>query len=140
MRKKEQKLWDRMRHCLKDKVYLERIENVVSPGRPDVDAMWEGVILPIELKALEAYPKRPSTPTLGRRGLNLNQMNWWLNWRRWGGSGFIVVGVEMDLFAVPGVFADEVNSFTKDQLWEYKVSWVQLIQEIRKEIECLRNQ
>ena len=140
MRKKEQKLWDRMRHCLKDKVYLERVENVISPGRPDVDAMWEGITLPLELKALEQYPVRTSTQVLGREGLNQNQMNWWLNWRRWGGSGFIVVGVEMDVFAVPGILADEINGFIHDQLLEYQVTWVQLIQEIKREAKCLQNQ
>jgi len=42
------------------------------------------------------------------------------------------------VFAVPGIFADEVNSFIWDQFLEYKVTWIQLIQEIKKEAACLQ--
>lgn len=140
MRKQEQKLWDRMRHCLKDKVYLERVENVVNPGRPDVDVLWDGVVLPIELKALEAFPQRASTPVLGGKGLNQNQLNWWLNWRRWGGSGFIVAGVAGEIFAVPAKFSDEVNGFTRSQLTQHATTWQELITQIKQEVKCLRNQ
>ncbi len=140
MRKTEQKLWDRMRNALKGKIYLERVENIVNPGCPDVDAMWEGIVLPIELKALEVYPKRRSTSVLGRKGLNRNQLNWWLNWRRWGGSGFIVVGVVMDVFVVPAIYSDEINSMDRAQLRKYQVSWAELVEAIRKEATCLQNQ
>lgn len=138
MRKQEQKLWDRMRHCLKDHVYLERIENVVNPGRPDVDALWDGVVMPIELKALDTFPLRPTTPVLGGKGLNQNQLNWWLNWKRWGGIGFIVVGVAGELFAVPAKFSDDVNGWTRWQLSDHKVTWQELIAQIKQEAACLR--
>lgn len=140
MRKLEQKLWDRMRHSLKDHVYLERVENVVHPGRPDVDTLWDGIVLPIELKALDTFPKRRETPVLGRKGLNQNQLNWWLNWRRWGGSGFIVIGVAGDIFAVPAKFSEEVNSLTRQNLYDYhEVTWQELITKIKQESACLRN-
>jgi hypothetical protein len=138
MRKQEQKLWDRMRHSLKDHVYLERIENVVNPGRPDVDALWDGIVLPIELKALETFPKRPMTPVLGGAGLNQNQLNWWLNWKRWGGSGFIVVGIEGEVFAVPAKFSDEVNDWPREKLAWHRVSWQELIKQIKLEAQCLQ--
>lgn len=140
MRKQEQKLWDRMRHSLKDHVYLERIENVVNPGRPDVDTLWDGVVLPVELKALETFPKRDATPVLGGSGLNQNQLNWWLNWRRWGGSGFVVIGIAGELFAVPAKFSDDVNYFTRSQLANFKTTWQELIKQIKQETTCLRKQ
>lgn len=139
MRKQEQKLWDRMRHCLKDHVYLERVENVVNPGRPDVDTLWEGIVLPIELKALENFPKRLTTPVLGDRGLNQNQLNWWLNWRRWGGSGFIVIGISGALCAVPAKYSDEVNDFNHLHLLNFQTTWQDLITQIKRESACLRN-
>jgi hypothetical protein len=139
VRKQEQKLWDRMRHSLKDQVYLERIENVVNPGRPDVDVLWNGIVLPVELKALENFPLRPTTPVLGGKGLNQNQLNWWLNWRRWGGSGFIVVGIAGELFAVPAKFSDDVNGFNQQLLGYFKVTWQELITQIKQESQCLRN-
>jgi hypothetical protein len=140
MRKKEQKLWDRMRHSLKDHVYLERVENVVNPGRPDVDTLWEGIVLPVELKALENFPQRPGTPVLGGKGLNQNQLNWWLNWRRWGGLGFIVVSVEGELFVVPAQFSDQINSFNRQELTKYKATWPEFTAQIKQETVCLRNQ
>lgn len=138
MRKPEQKLWDRMRHALKDQIYLERIENVVNPGRPDVDALWDGIVLPIELKALENFPQRSGTPVLGTKGLNQNQLNWWLNWRRWGGSGFIVIGIAGDIFAVPAKFSDEVNYFNHLHLINFQTSWQELITQIKQEAVCLQ--
>ncbi len=140
MRKQEQKLWDRMRHSLKDALYLERIENVVNPGRPDIDTLWEGIVLPVELKALEAFPQRDTTPVLGGKGLNQNQLNWWLNWKRWGGSGFIVIGIAGELFAVPAEFSDDVNSFNRDLLANFRTTWQEFILQIKREAACLRNQ
>lgn len=140
MRKPEQKLWDRMRNALKGKVYLERIENIVHPGRPDVDSMWDGIVLPIELKVVESYPKRSSSPVLGKnKGLNQNQLNWWLEWQSWGGFGFIVVGVGLYVFAVPAELSDEINGLTYSELLEHQVTWTQFIEIIRKEALCLRN-
>lgn len=139
MRKQEQRLWDRMRHALKDQVYLERMENVVNPGRPDIDAVWEGVSLPIELKAIEEWPVRAATPVLGGKGLNQNQLNWWLNWKRWGGSGFIVVGVGAELFAFNAQHSDELNNFSRDCFSMHRITWVDLISLIKEESKCLRN-
>ena len=140
MRKREQKLWDRMRNGLKKNLYIERMENVVSSGRPDVDTMWHGITIPVELKAAEQYPARPGTPVLGKsKGLSQNQLNWWLKWKLWGGSGFIVIAVATDVFAVPAKYSDEVNSFTRAQLWEYETKWVQLTEIIKKEATCLQN-
>lgn len=139
MRKQEQKLWDRMRHCLKDHIYLERIENVVGPGRPDVDTLWAGIVLPVELKALAVFPQRPTTPVLGGKGLNQNQLNWWLNWKRWGGSGFILVGAAGELFAVPAKFSDDINNFNLQQLATYRTTWPEFITQIKQEAACLRN-
>lgn len=139
MRLQEQKLWDRMRHSLKDKVYMERVENVVNPGRPDVDVLWNGVVLPIELKAIEGWPVKASTAVLGGRGLNQNQLNWWLNWKRWGGFGFILVGVDGDIFAIPGTQSDLVNKMNSKELLSYRTSWPALVEQIKQEVTCLRN-
>jgi len=140
MRKEEQRLWDRMRYSLKDKVYLERMENVVNPGRPDVDAVWRGVVLPIELKVrVGGWPERDATPVLGCKGLNQNQLNWWLNWRRWGGSGFILVGIQGEIFSVPAASSDRVNSMNSKELYAHKTTWMDLVEQIMKEASCIRS-
>jgi hypothetical protein len=138
MRKLEQRLWDRMRKHLLGVMYVERVENVVSPGRPDVDVMIHGVTLPIELKAVANYPVRPSTPVLGRaHGLNVNQLNWWLRWQRLGGVGAILIGVRLDIYLVPGKHADEVNGWTQDQLSKYQQTWDGLWKELEKGSQCV---
>lgn len=137
MRKQEQRLWDRMRRALATDLYLERVENVVSAGRPDVDVMWGGVTMPVELKTVAVWPRRASTPVLSHAKLNRNQINWWLRWRRWGGVGRILVGVGGELFAVPGEFSDHINSFTRARLLPYRVTWADFILLVKQEAQCL---
>ena len=115
-RKPEQKLWDRMRKALGKQVRLERVENAVGTGRPDVDALVNGLFTPIELKMVEVPPVRPTTPVLGEKaGLRLDQRNWHLDWRRWGGRSMIIVGVEARIYAFGGWCADEINGWNIEQ-------------------------
>lgn len=138
MRKPEQRLWDRMKYGLKDRIYLERVENVVNPGRPDVDVMMNGVMLPIELKAIATWPRGNNTPVLGKaRGLNKNQLNWWLQWRRWGGRGFILVGIEQELFSVTSEFSDQINSFTSEHFKSRRITWAEFLIQIKRESQCV---
>lgn len=135
MRHAEQKLWDHMRRALHPTFYVERVENIVMPGRPDVDVMWCGVIIPVELKARPNAPVRSTTPVLGADGLNGNQLNWWLRWGQGRGKGFILIDVfGHPLFAVPGRYSEQVNYMTLKQLKPFEVTWEQFIDKIRREI------
>lgn len=111
----EQRLWDRLRKAAAGKLHAERIENLVGVGRPDVDTLVGGNFVPIELKQVPGWPKRPSTKVLGRKGLSQEQKNWHLNWRRWGGSSLIVVGVGNEVFTFNGSTADHVNEYDSGQ-------------------------
>lgn len=114
-RLKEQRLWDRLRKAAAGRIHTERIENVVGVGRPDVDTLCAGSFVPVELKAVEGWPKRAATAVLGRDGLSQDQKNWHLTWRRWGGESLIVVGVDKEVFAFGGVMADYVNDYNTAQ-------------------------
>lgn len=114
-RRPEQRLWDRLRKVAANRLYTERIENLVGVGRPDVDTLVAGNFMPIELKQIAAWPARPSTKVLGNKGLSQVQKNWHLNWRRWGGSSLIVVGVGDEAFAFSGATADHVNEYNTPQ-------------------------
>jgi hypothetical protein len=117
MRLKEQRLWDRMRRAVGGEVRLERVENVVAVGMPDVVALFEGRSTWIENKAVEDYPARPTTRVLGNTiGLSRDQMNWHHDWHRWGGKSIIVVAVGLDVYAFDGALADHVNSMTKEEM------------------------
>lgn len=123
MRKTEQRLWDRMRRALNGKARLERVENVVHVGTPDLLALVNGITTPIELKAVEDYPARATTRVLGDKGLSNDQRNWHKDWQKWGGRSLIAVGVgSRDLFIIPGKRADDVNEMTAMQLAEASVA------------------
>lgn len=116
MRLPEQRLWDRMRKAFASRkgVVLERVENLVNEGTPDVNcATVEGGGCWIELKQQDTPPAMSSTRLLGPKGLSAVQRNWHLDWRRAGGTSWILVGVGPDLFLlVPGPLHDTVNDMT----------------------------
>jgi len=135
MRKTEQRLWDRMRARLQGKVRLERIENLVSEGIPDVLALVDGRVTPIELKAIEDFPVRISTPLLGTaKGLSVEQRNWHMEWRRWGGTSLVLVGVGSKvLYVIEGRHADLINEFSREAFEQHALarSWDELAHLLR---------
>lgn len=139
MRRPEQLLWDRMRRAIGREFYLERVENLVMPGRPDVDVMWRGMTLPVELKSRATMPSRTATPALGAsHGLNPNQLNWWLRWTQCGGSGFIVVEIRDILFAIPSEFSEQINRMTMAEFRPHAATWAQFADTIRQEIQHIK--
>ncbi len=115
MRKPEQRLWDKLRKAAAGRVRMERLENLVGVGRPDVDSLVGGSVMPIELKQVASWPARAATKVLGDKGLRQAQKNWHLDWRRWGGQSMIVVGVGDEVFGFSGTVADEINDYTTQQ-------------------------
>lgn len=111
-RKPEQLLWARLRpKFLAAGLYVERVENSAGAGKPDVDTLWRGGYMPIELKMVRDWPALPTTPVLGKRGLRQSQLNWFLNWRRHNGRALIVVGVAREVFTFSEAVSEEINSF-----------------------------
>lgn len=115
----EQRLWDRMRRNLAGTVHLERVENLMVVGMPDVLALASGHVTWAELKAVEAYPLRKATRVLGPKGLSVAQRNWHMAWLRGGGSSVIVVGVGRDLYAFTGSHHDTVNEYSRAELEQH---------------------
>lgn len=75
MRKPEQLLWDAMKRNLPKSLDLQRVENMVGDGMPDVYVGASGKW--VELKVPPHIPARASTPLLGAKyGLRLSQKNW----------------------------------------------------------------
>ena len=121
MRKTERRLWDRMRRALNGRVRLERIENIVTNGMPDVLATCNHVAF-VELKAVEAPPVREMTRVLGDKGLSIEQRNWHLDFARWGGCSYILIGVGIEhLFMINGRRADEVNNMSMSELKKHSL-------------------
>lgn len=123
MRLKEQRLWDRLRNNISPKaVNLQRIENMVGAGFPDVVAISDGVVTPTELKAIDELPKMIKTRLLGPQGLSVEQRNWHTSWAKYGGQSLILLGIGVGSscrhYAAVGAQADEVNEWAL-------IDWVQ---------------
>lgn len=115
MRKTEQRLWDRARgHLSPLGIFMERVENVVSDGTPDVTVLCEGIVTPTELKAVMGAPARASTRLIpSGKGLSTEQRNWHLAWTQHGGRSLILVGCgSRIILGVEGRYADEVNEWS----------------------------
>ena len=119
MRKPEQRLWDRMRKRLSGSgIWFQRIENGVGAGRPDLDALCKGTFTPVELKQVDGWPTRETTPVVGAaRGLNRDQLNWWLEWnKREGPPGIIIVGVgSKEVFGFDGSWSEYINQLNTEE-------------------------
>lgn len=114
MRLPEQRFWDRTKRALSPHLHLERIENLVAVGRPDVDVLApNGRFTPMELKAVTGLPALPSTRVLGRVGLSQDQKNWHLAWRQAGGRSAILIGIGGNQqLLIPGRYHDSVNELS----------------------------
>jgi hypothetical protein len=131
MRKTEQRLWDRMRqHIAPRGILLERVENAVGEGMPDVMVLCGGVFTPTELKAVESPPARPDTRLIpSGKGLSVEQRNWHLAWQQNGGRSLIVVGCgRTAILAVEGKYADDINGWSLQQMSRFSVAatWSEL--------------
>jgi hypothetical protein len=114
MRKPEQRLWDRMNKAIGKFVFIERVENIVSLGTPDLHVQYNKTHTWVELKQVAKIPARAHTPLLGpAKGLNPNQRNWHLEFSRFGGRSVIVIGVgAREILTIPGTFGDDVNTMS----------------------------
>lgn len=110
MRNKEQRLWDAMKRNLPAGLWMQRIENVVGEGMPDVYVGASGKW--VELKAPSAVPARASTRLLGSEGLRPSQINWHLKNAACEKSpeSFILIRTpDQELLLISGSLAETVN-------------------------------
>jgi hypothetical protein len=96
---------------------LERIENVLVPGMPDVNGCFDGREFWIETKQ-PREPVRASTPLFGsNHDLSQDQLNWFLRQRNAGGNGIIYVQTDkLTRLFIGAEFADIVNEATLKSL------------------------
>lgn len=119
MRLPEQRLWDTMRANRPPGLVLERVENVVGDGMPDVYIQASAVSTWAELKTPNPR-KRESTRVLGDEGLRQSQKNWHMRASRLGLPTWILIRERRTrrLWLVAGMLADEINDMTADELDE----------------------
>lgn len=125
MRLPEQRFWDRTRARLAQDFRLERIENMLGAGMPDVlcTARDTGRTVFIELKAVTELPRRISSKVLGRAGLNQDQKNWHMDFCRARGTAYILVGIGSHAqILIEGRHADAVNDWPLFELQQHAVA------------------
>jgi hypothetical protein len=96
---------------------LERVENVVGVGMPDVYVQAPAVSTWVELKAPNP-PKRESTRVLGDEGLRQDQKNWHVRASRLALPTWILIRERRvgRMWMLPGVLADLMNDYTAMEL------------------------
>lgn len=121
--KPEARLWQSMKSKLglpgKDR--LDRVENSVISGQPDVNGCLAGEDVWVELKA-PIEPKRPKTPLMtsnGNHPLLQSQMNWFARQKQAGGIAFILVRTDKRMMLIDGTVygtGDHFNRYTVAQM------------------------
>ena len=103
---------------------LERIENVVGSGTPDISYCIDGVNGWIEMKSPRHEPKNDSSRLLTKHNhpLSQEQKNWFLTQRNAGGRAFILICTDKRWMLINGRWADEINDMTVNELWKI-ASW-----------------
>ena len=96
---------------------VDRVENGLVDGMPDVNCCLKGVEVWLELKYVESWPARATTQVLGRKGLRPEQINWHIKQGMAGGRSFILVGIGKETWITDNEYARDVNSWTKE-MWE----------------------
>lgn len=136
MRKKEQLLWDSFKRNAPSELWLQRVENVMGVGMPDVYVGCSG--LWVELKAPTSVPKREATRVLGGEGLNQDQINWHMKMASYNmftrnASYILVRTCDHELFLIPGGLADTVNEMPMFSLRKCRVAndWAAIMEVLR---------
>jgi len=123
LRKKEQRLYDALLKAKPSWARLERIENVVGEGTPDVHVMVPGKSAWLELKA-PTPPKRASTRLLGDEGLRQSQKNWLLEATVMGLPAYVLIrdSVRKEVFLLRAELHDLMNDMTVAELRRHSLA------------------
>jgi len=116
---------------------MNRVENIVIKGMPDINFCSEGVECWIEMKAI-IEPVRETTRafTGHSHNLTLAQRNWMLSQKNAKGNCYILIETDKRWLLIDGLYADEINTATINRLIElsawyrekpvYKEHWLAL--------------
>lgn len=130
----ETALWQHLeRVCAGAGVHLQRIEDKLSQGVPDVNGCWQGREFWIELKRLDAWPKRPQTVV--RIPHYTNEQRLWIRRRgRAGGNALLLVQIDQDFLLYNWVYAQRVGEListhmlsTASSRWKGKICAQELL-------------
>ena len=100
---------------------IDRVENYVVDGMPDINMCIDGCEVWIEQKSPKE-PARSTTPLFGSNHKVLQtQKNWFLRHTKSGGSCYFLIVSDKRWMLIPGFLFDEINEMTVDELLEQSV-------------------
>ena len=119
----ESRLWDRLSARLKPVFFIQRIENLVGEGVPDVFLVRRenGRMCWVELKSKPKFPVRSTTKVFGDDGLRPSQIAWIHGRAVAGAAIYILAECEKVEFLVEGIHAREFNGWTRPELERYSL-------------------
>lgn len=95
---------------------IERVENVLVDGMPDVNFCFGSIEGWIELKQ-PTEPKRERTRLFGsNHKLSQDQLNWFKTQANAGGRAFVLISTDKQWILIQGEFADYVNEMNMIEL------------------------
>ena len=101
---------------------IERIENILAPGTPDVNFCIDGVDGWLEIKSAKEPAKL--TSKLLKHKLSQAQMNWFKRESNAGGRSYILICTDIKWILIDGRDADNINRMSGDELYDISI-WVQ---------------
>lgn len=116
----EAKLWYSVRPRLREHFLVQRIENLIDAGVPDVHLVCRltGEQHWLELKAQPEMPKRATTRVFGGDGLRPDQIPWLYSRAAVGASVWILGKAGEEWFLVYGIHARVFNDASRNALVE----------------------
>jgi hypothetical protein len=102
---------DRRNNSAAARVFYQRFTDLLSAGIPDVMICLNGKTAFIELKQLDAFPKRMSTPV--RVGYKKAQQTWANRYNASGGAVFLLVQVGRKYYLFNDIYVMELISYDK---------------------------
>lgn len=121
----EQRLWDRIRKNLGSIVHIERLENSAGWGTPDTLVIHKGFVLFVEHK-IASPPAKNSTRLQWNHPLTPQQRNWHRHFEQHGGNSCILVGVEREMYAMPGRMADDITNMPFGSIKAWRTDYIAL--------------
>ena len=119
----EAALWKHVRDAVGHRGHFARLEFNPEAGIPDVDFCVKSCEGKMELKHVNAAPKRVSTAVFGeKKGLRPSQIAWITTRVRHGGRVWILARVKFRMFLIAGSYAIQFNDMTFHAL-EKTAAW-----------------
>ena len=95
---------------------IDRLENLVAEGMPDVNGCFCGTEFWIEIKA-PTEPKRSTTTLFGsNHKVSVAQKNWMLRQMKAEGNAYFFINTDKRKMLVSGKLADDLNSMTVNDI------------------------